>query len=651
MTGMVSAARRRVRGRAGLGLAFVMSVGATVGATVATASPHLAAAEPPPEYQAISPQRLLDTRIAFGTASDSMTSPGVPTPIALPDTVAGAAAVAVNITVTAPTGDGFATAYPCGQTAPLASNVNYRAGQTVPNLVIAKPGDGGAVCVVTTVAAHLVADLQGWFPAGSYVALPAPQRVLDTRAGGGTKMAAGVPMVLVSDGSADAIVANVTAVDADAPGYLTVYPCGSTPPVTSNVNFGVGDAVANLSIAQSANGGVCGFASAPTDVVVDVQGRIPAGSGYTAITPVRMADTREPIGVAAIGRLAPTQVTALSFPVMSGIPVVTDTAVVNVTATDSLGSGFVTVYPCGETPPLASNLNIAAGETRSNLVLSKLGADGTICVVSSVGVHVVVDLQGWYAGLQPPPAVSPPLRLHVDKTAGLALGYIAYFPAGYTSDLGRTWPTMVFLHGSGQVGTGVGASLDAVVQNGLPLLYENGTEPEAAAGFVVLVPQLPDGSNSASRLQQWLGEVLPQYSVDRDRTYLTGLSAGGFGAFDYIGAVGDTNEFAAVVPIAGGFPHPIICSNWRHTPLWAFHGEEDPKVNPLGTINTVNAINANCAPTERLKLTTYPGVGHDSYDMTYDLSGMAPGLTNPTRDPYDVDIYTWMLSHVRSRTR
>ena len=52
-----------------------------------------------------------------------------------------------------------------------------------------------------------------------------------------------------------------------------------------------------------------------------------------------------------------------------------------------------------------------------------------------------------------------------------------------------------------------------------------------------------------------------------------------------------------------------------------------------------------------MRLTTYPGVGHDSWDLTYTLSGMAPGLTDPAFDPYDVDIYTWMLAHVRSRTR
>ena len=119
-------------------------------------------------------------------------------------------------------------------------------------------------------------------------------------------------------------------------------------------------------------------------------------------------------------------------------------------------------------------------------------------------------------------------------------------------------------------------------------------EPAVAAGFIVLAPQNPDTTNSPARVRLWLNEVLPRYGVDRDRLYLTGLSQGGFGVFDYLGAYGDTNEFAAMVPIAGGFNRAIRCSDWQHTPLWAFHGEADQSVNVSGSINTVGFVNANC---------------------------------------------------------
>ena len=162
---------------------------------------------------------------------------------------------------------------------------------------------------------------------------------------------------------------------------------------------------------------------------------------------------------------------------------------------------------------------------------------------------------------------------------------------------------------------------------------------------------MPDGTNSAVRLHLWLAQVLPRYHVDLDRVYLTGLSAGGYYSFDYVGALGDSNEFAAVVPVSGGFPHPIQCVNWQHTPLWAFHGEADTTVNPAGAIATVQTVNSKCSPIEPLRLTTFPGIAHEAWIPTYELSGMDPGSTNPDRDPYDIDVYSWMLSHVRSEYR
>jgi hypothetical protein len=95
-----------------------------------------------------------------------------------------AVAVVLNVTVVNARSTGFATVYPCGQTRPEASNLNYAAGQTIPNLVIAKPGTGGKVCVYSDAAVDLLADVSGFFPAGSgFTPVPNPTRVLDTRNG------------------------------------------------------------------------------------------------------------------------------------------------------------------------------------------------------------------------------------------------------------------------------------------------------------------------------------------------------------------------------------------------------------------------------------------------------------------------------------
>ena len=78
-----------------------------------------------------------------------------------------AVAVALNMTVVNAQAAGFATVYPCGQPRPEASNLNFAAGQTIPNLVIAKPGTGGKVCIYSYAPVDVFADVSGFFPAGS----------------------------------------------------------------------------------------------------------------------------------------------------------------------------------------------------------------------------------------------------------------------------------------------------------------------------------------------------------------------------------------------------------------------------------------------------------------------------------------------------
>ncbi|MCU1387107.1 MAG: hypothetical protein JWL72_445 [Ilumatobacteraceae bacterium] len=73
--------------------------------------------------------------------------------------------------------------------------------------------------------------------------------------------------------SATAVALNVTAVDAGAAGYLTVYPCGVDRPNASNVNYGPGATVANTAITQiGTNGNVCIYTNAPTDLIIDING-------------------------------------------------------------------------------------------------------------------------------------------------------------------------------------------------------------------------------------------------------------------------------------------------------------------------------------------------------------------------------------------
>jgi len=141
-------------------------------------------------YVPLSPERLLDTRTGTGTPA-GIVAPGSVveldvTGIGVSQLPEDASAAVLNVTVTGTQGGGWVTVWPCGTAPPLASNLNFTAGQTVANLAVAKIGAGGRVCISPAQSAtHLVVDIGGWYPAtSSYVPL-SPERLLDTRTGAG----------------------------------------------------------------------------------------------------------------------------------------------------------------------------------------------------------------------------------------------------------------------------------------------------------------------------------------------------------------------------------------------------------------------------------------------------------------------------------
>jgi hypothetical protein len=92
-----------------------------------------------------------------------------------------ASAVALNLTITGPTGSGWATVYPCGTPRPNASNINFTSGATIANSVITKLGTNGDVCIYTDKTTHLITDVAGYFTNNSGYNPLNPARLLDTR--------------------------------------------------------------------------------------------------------------------------------------------------------------------------------------------------------------------------------------------------------------------------------------------------------------------------------------------------------------------------------------------------------------------------------------------------------------------------------------
>ncbi len=123
----------------------------------------------------VEPARVLETRSGPNDTTTDGRFQGAgrrPAESVLELTVAGrggvpanAEAVMMNLTAVFPDGPGFFTVFPCGTKMPTASNVNYSAGDVVPNAVLAKIGNNGKVCIYTLAAADMVADINGYVPA------------------------------------------------------------------------------------------------------------------------------------------------------------------------------------------------------------------------------------------------------------------------------------------------------------------------------------------------------------------------------------------------------------------------------------------------------------------------------------------------------
>jgi hypothetical protein len=205
---------------------------------------------------------------------------------------ADATAVVLNVTATDATDAGFVTVWPTGQPRPTASSLNVeRAGQTIPNQVIVPIGADGTVSLFTQRGTDFVVDASGWFGAGSYQPIT-PTRVLDTRPaaapsgplgysgakpGQGGIVVVRLPGVAGIPAAAKTAVVNVTATEATAPGFVTVWPSDQARPNASNLNLEQpGQTIANaVVVGLSPDGEFSLFTQRGTHLVVDVVGWSP----------------------------------------------------------------------------------------------------------------------------------------------------------------------------------------------------------------------------------------------------------------------------------------------------------------------------------------------------------------------------------------
>lgn len=190
--------------------------------------------------------------------------------------------------------------------------------------------------------------------------------------------------------------------------------------------------------------------------------------------------------------------------------------------------------------------------------------------------------------------------------------YLLYLPRKYEKS-GKTWPLVVFLHGSGSAIE----NIEKIRSGGPPKLVEEGMDSE----FILLAPQLYANEPwDIDRVHEIIEKIMDDYRVDSARIYLTGLSRGGFGTWEL--AVSYPDLFAAVAPIAARDIPGV--ERLIHSNIWIFHGHQDDGVPWQGSqfmYNRLKNVGAN------VKLTLYDGVGHNAWDPTYE----------------NVEFWQWML--------
>ncbi len=206
-------------------------------------------------------------------------------------------------------------------------------------------------------------------------------------------------------------------------------------------------------------------------------------------------------------------------------------------------------------------------------------------------------------------------------TRHVQLDYLLHVPEGKGKH-----PVIIFLHGRGERGS----DLDKIKVHGIPrIVDENPDFP-----FITVSPQCPGDTSwvmITDALEAMVDDVLKREDVDPSRVYLTGLSMGGYGTWHLAAERPET--FAAIAPICGGaswmngFPERV--ERLIHTPVWAFHGADDPVVPISEQQQLIDALQP--ISKAEVRFTVYPVCGHDSWTQTY---------ANP-------ELYDWFVEHRR----
>ncbi|WP_405988032.1 LamG-like jellyroll fold domain-containing protein [Streptomyces sp. NBC_00986] len=201
-----------------------------------------------------------------------------------------ATAVAINLAAADATGTGYLQTYATGYTPTAATSLSFNSGNAIASLSGDVPiGTSGTITIsVHASATAVLADISGYYTTsttGQKFHTINPTRLVDTRSGIGgstTPVAANNTYTLtstttqhVTTATTPTIAAMVTITGPTAGGNATVYPTSTGKPATSNLNWGTGDTLANLTLTPTDTSGsitLYNDSTGTTDLVIDSSG-------------------------------------------------------------------------------------------------------------------------------------------------------------------------------------------------------------------------------------------------------------------------------------------------------------------------------------------------------------------------------------------
>lgn len=209
-------------------------------------------------------------------------------------------------------------------------------------------------------------------------------------------------------------------------------------------------------------------------------------------------------------------------------------------------------------------------------------------------------------------------RLTFQASDGKTLQYRFYKPEGIKKS--RKYPLIIFLHGAGERGM----DNDLQVRGQDMFLHLIFSEEGKKNKAFLVAPQCPPGvrwtegvglaGTPLLRVHELVEQIKQKFPIDKKRVYVTGVSMGGFGTWDWM--VNYADETAAAVPICGWINVEKMCAvpGMKDKPVWIFHGDRDPAVR---VVNGRNAYAGMQRISQNAKYTEYPGVAHNSWINAY----------------------------------